>query len=91
MQRKVCGKDDCRKGHHQLLHQKEIARSTTTEKQLSGVAFGVIEVSVVGAGGLLVKGKLLFDDGSDTTLVSDSFVKKLCLRGKKTVINILGS
>ena len=88
--KRVCGKDDCKKKHHQLLHQEENARSTTTKKQASSVAFGVAEVSVVGAGGQQVKGKLLLDDGSDTTLVSDSFVKKLGLRGKKTLLNISG-
>lgn len=65
-------------------------RATTTKTPRSGVAFGIVEVSVVGAGGNQVKGNLLFDDGSDTTLVSEAFVRKLGLRGKKTTLNISG-
>ncbi len=88
--KKECGKDDCKKRHHPLLHQEENARSTTTKQPQSGVAFGVVEVSVFGVGRSQVKGNLLFDDGSDTTLVSESFMKKLGLRGKRTTLNISG-
>ena len=88
--KKECGIGNCKKKHHPLLHEEENVRATTTKTPRSGVAFGVVEVSVVGAGGTQVKGNLLFDDGSDTMLVSDSFVKKLGLRGKKTTLNISG-
>ena len=88
--KKECGKDDCKKRHHPLLHQEENVRAKTTRQPQSGVAFGVVEVSVLGAGGSQVKGNLLFDDGSDTTLVSESFMKKLGLRGKRTTLNISG-
>jgi hypothetical protein len=81
-QKKECGIGNCKKKHHPLLHQEENVRSTTTKTLQSGVAFGVVEVSVVGAGGIQVKGNLLFDDGSDTTLVTGSFVRKLGLRGR---------
>ncbi|CAB3994913.1 Pao retrotransposon peptidase superfamily [Paramuricea clavata] len=67
---------------------KENVRSTTTKTPQSGVAFGVVEV--VGASGIQVKGNFLFDDGSDTTLVTESFVRKLGVRGKKTTLNISG-
>ncbi|CAB4034545.1 hypothetical protein M514_27252, partial [Paramuricea clavata] len=89
-QKKECGIGNCKRKHHPLLHQEENVRSTTTKTPQSGVAFGVVEVSVVGAGGIQVKGNLLFDDGSDTTLVTESFVRKLGLRGKKTTLNISG-
>ena len=73
-----------------LLHEEENVRATTTKTPRSGVAFGVVEVSVVGAGGIQVKGNLLFDNGSDTTLVSESFMKRLGLLGKKSTLNISG-
>ncbi|CAB4028193.1 Tas retrotransposon peptidase A16 [Paramuricea clavata] len=89
-QTKECGIGNCKKKHHPLLHQKENVRSTTTKTPQSGVAFGIVEVAVVGAGGVQVKGNLLFDDGSDTTQVTESFVRKVRLRGKKTTLNISG-
>ena len=89
-QKKECSIGNCKKKHHSLLYEEENVRATTTKTPRSGVAFGVVEVSVVGAGGIQVKGNLLFDDGSDTTLVSESFVRKLGLRGKKTTLNISG-
>ena len=87
-QKKECGIGNCKKKHHPLLHQEENVRSTTTKTPQSGVAFGVVEVSVVAAGGIQVKGNLLFDGGTDATLVTESFVRKLGLRGKKTTHNI---
>jgi hypothetical protein len=50
-QKKECGIWNCKKKHHLLLHQVENERSTTTKTPQSGVAFGVVEVSIVGAGG----------------------------------------
>ena len=89
-QKRECGIGDCKRKHHPLLHGEANVRATTTKTPRSGVAFGIVEVSVVGAGGNQVKGNLLFDDGSDTTLVSEAFVRKLGLRGKKTTLNISG-
>ena len=72
------------------MHPEQNAHTTTTKTPHSGIAFGIVEVSVIGASGNEVKGNLLLDDGSDTTLVSESFVKKLGLRGKKTTLHISG-
>ena len=89
-QKKVCGKDGCTKKHDELLHLEKKGNSAMTKTQRPGVALGMIKVSVIGAGGRHVQGNLLFDDGSDTTLVSDSFAKRAGLRGKKMVLNITG-
>ena len=88
--KKECGISGCKAKHHPLLHSEQNVRTTTTKAPHSGIAFGIVEVSVIGASGKEVKGNLLFDDGSDTTLVSESFIKKLGLRGKKTTLQISG-
>ncbi|XP_028411629.1 uncharacterized protein LOC114534388 [Dendronephthya gigantea] len=88
--KKECGMGDCKLKHHPLLHLEQNARTGTMKQNPSGVAFGIIEVSVIGAGGAEVKGNILLDDGSDTTLVSESFVKKLGIRGRKSMLQISG-
>ena len=65
-------------------------RATTTKQEQCGITFGDVVVSKVSAGGFEVKGKCLLDDGPDTTLVSEPFMKKLRLRGKKTTLQISG-
>ena len=88
--KKVCGKDGCTKKHNELLHLEKKGSSSTTKTLTPGVALGIIEVTVIGAGGRPVQGNLLYDDGSDTTLISYSFAKKAGLRGKRMVLNISG-
>lgn len=65
-------------------------RATTTKQEQYGITFGVVVVSKVGTGGFEEKGNFLLDDGPDTTLVSEHFMKKLRLRGKKTTLQISG-
>jgi hypothetical protein len=80
--KKECGISGCKAKHHPLQHSEQNVRTITTKAPHSGIAFGIVEVSVIGASGDEIKGNLLFDDGSDTTLVSEYFIKKLGLRGK---------
>jgi hypothetical protein len=87
--KKECGKSGCKAKHHTLWHPEQNDHTITTKTPHSGIAFGIVEVSVIGASGNEVKGNLL-DDGSDTTLVPESFVKKLGLREEKTTLLISG-
>ena len=90
-----CGREACRKRHHQLLHEALIVDSNSKPKQSIvtstncnwEVLLGIVPVSVEIIEGTEVTYPLL-DPGSQITLVMERLAKKLKRGGKETKLSI---
>ena len=82
---KKCGVNSCKKVHHPALHlgknPETLAKTGTFATHANtvrpDVALGVIQVSVVGVDGRLVKVNALVDEGSDTSMATESLIDKI--------------
>ena len=89
---------DCRRRHHSLLHEdrppaaananNRACSSQTPSQQI--VALGVLRGCVRDAGGNSVGANIFFDEGSDTTLVREGFVRKIGAKGVQQTLNLHG-
>ncbi|KAA3670067.1 uncharacterized protein DEA37_0005627 [Paragonimus westermani] len=95
---KKCGVENCKAGHHRLLHGvrhlptesiegavRANCRSTNTAQR--GVILGMISVRVVGPTEDVLTYAFL-DSGSDTTLVSQELIDRLNLTGKPSEVRV---
>jgi hypothetical protein len=94
---KECGRDECTKSHHPLLH-KERDRSESPETvdvnvQLaasgSNVILGMVPVTLVGPRGEFHTYALM-DPGASATLVDDGVANKIGLTGPKKTLKMNG-
>ena len=96
--KKECGVNSCKKIHHPALHpggKPETLSNTGNFATHANavhpyVALGVIQVSVVGVDGRLVKVNALVDERSDTSMATESLIDKLGLSGKKVLLEVSG-
>ena len=96
--KKDCGVNRCKKVHHPALHPgenlKTLAKTGTFGTHANAVrpdvTLGVIRVSVVGVDGRLEKVNALVDEGSDTSMATESLIDKLGLSGKKVLLEVSG-
>ncbi len=89
---KQCNIGGCKRRHHRLLHEDQPppitdsinnACSTKLSPTQSKIALGAIKVNVEDASGRLVAANLLFDEGSDTTLLREAFARRLGVKGRR--------
>ena len=83
-----CDMDNCNRNHHQLLHDEQrditIMAGQLAAPELPKTALGTIRVRVQNDTGVETKATLLFDEGSDTTLVHNSLTRRLDIIEKGT-------
>lgn len=92
--KKMCSVPECKLFHHPLLHASSRADSNSCSNTLRSVprtvALGVIRIDAVNADGGLVPINVMFDEGSDSTLIRQGLVSRLGLDGIKQTLEIDG-
>ena len=94
--KKPCKHEDCRYTHHELLHDSGQlpVRKVKPSSARSGrqkVNLGMIRLEIrSGDGRSSSMVNILVDEGSDSTLMTSSFAKKMSLRGKAQILQVDG-
>ena len=102
--KKPCSISGCKLNHHVLLHEERKssttaaavveessdAESNNTNCGKSEIAFGVTQVEVLAADGVVIPATVFFDEGSDTTLFREGFIRRLKLKGVKQKLSVAG-
>ena len=102
--RRDCKVDGCTKNHHPSIHVNKSVESGGEEAAVTSanvststgpciqpnIALGVIQVSLIGVDGELVKANALIDEGSDSSLATKALVRKLGLCGAKGPLHVSG-
>ena len=85
---------NCNKRHHRLLcagkEKEETASIVSAVARIDGTYMLSAVAAVKDASGALYKAQVVFDNGSDRTMVRSGFAKNLRLRGKKHSLQLSG-
>ncbi|XP_046452741.1 uncharacterized protein LOC124200515 [Daphnia pulex] len=98
---KISGVNNCKRRHHSLIHQEEPINPTSVETYTGNTActqiasnhrvvFGVLRVNDRDQSGRLKTANLFYDEGSDTSLVREGFLRRLGFKGKPILFEISG-
>ena len=93
--RKECSSAGCILKHHELLHDGTTSGATassySSRSESRRVALGVIQLDALNKDGVLVPVNVMLDEGSDSTLVREGFVRRLGLQGVDQVLAVDGT
>jgi hypothetical protein len=96
---KGCGVKDCPYEHHSILHDAEnvpTVKGDSHHTSLSAradhmkVALGVIWNEAYATDGTVIPVSVMIDEGSDTTLFREDFLRRLKITGKKQKLDLVG-
>ncbi|XP_045022777.1 uncharacterized protein LOC116935689 [Daphnia magna] len=96
---KGCGVKDCPYEHHSLLHDAgyiPTVKGDSHHTSLSAradqmkVALGVIRTEAYAMDGTVIPVSVMIDEGSDTTLFREDFLRRLKIIGKKQKLDLVG-
>ncbi|KZS22068.1 Uncharacterized protein APZ42_010962 [Daphnia magna] len=94
--KKPCKQEDCRYTHHELLHdfgQLPVwkVKPSSARSGRQRVNLGMIRLEIrSGDGRSSSMVNILVDEGSDSTLMTSSFARKLSLQGKAQILEVDG-